>query len=253
MRESPLSLQQCASRQISSASPCGETPRKRSWINGSRSWVMSCLANSSKRRTSAMSSGMSRPGSPCALGVVVWSPSYGRTVVEAIRSFTSSRAGHRSTRPAGARCVSRGRPHSDPLSVEDQEEALTAKYVRENLDGRLASRHFRNQLVLLSEEWDDDEDFSAFLEYAAPWLPEIRLRGLDRHQGDRNTILDLYYVESGRRTRRRLSGLETASRFGCSSCCMFFACVIEMWLSLTSRTSSCTGTFSGGLSGFLTR
>lgn len=81
--------------------------------------------------------------------------------------------------------------------VEDQEELLTVKYVRENLDGRLASRHFRNQLMLLREE-PEDEDLDAFLLFAAPWIPEIEIGSLHRHRGDRNVILDLYYTEPER-------------------------------------------------------
>jgi energy-coupling factor transporter ATP-binding protein EcfA2 len=86
--------------------------------------------------------------------------------------------------------------------VEDQEETLTPKYVRENLDGRLASRHFRNQLLLLDEPGKDDLD--AFLAFAVPWVPEIKIGSLDQHQGDRNVILDLYYTEPGRRTEKEI-------------------------------------------------
>jgi hypothetical protein len=88
--------------------------------------------------------------------------------------------------------------------VEDQEELLTPKYVRENLDGRLASRHFRNQLALLQEERNEDEDLEAFLAFANPWIPEVKIRSLDRHTGERNFILDLYYVEPGRRTEKEI-------------------------------------------------
>jgi hypothetical protein len=87
--------------------------------------------------------------------------------------------------------------------VEDQEELLTPKYVRENLDGRLASRHFRNQLALLQDESEAD-DLNAFLAFATPWIPEVKIRSLDRHRGERNFILDLYYVEPGRRTEKEI-------------------------------------------------
>jgi len=87
--------------------------------------------------------------------------------------------------------------------IDGDEEVLTDKYVRENLDGRLASRHFRNQLWLLMRE-PRGADFQAFLDFAAPWVPEIELQGLDRHMGDKNFILDLYYKEAGRRTEKEL-------------------------------------------------
>lgn len=87
--------------------------------------------------------------------------------------------------------------------VDNQEEKLTPKYVRENLDGRLASRHFRNQLLMLSDE-PPAENFDAFCDFAAPWVPEIEIRSLDRHLGTKNFVLDLYYRESGRRTEKEI-------------------------------------------------
>ena len=87
--------------------------------------------------------------------------------------------------------------------VESEEEVLTPKYVRENLDGRLASRHFRNQLLLLVDD-PEGEDFDAFLAFVARWTPEINVRDLDRHMGERNMILDLYYTEAGRRSEKEL-------------------------------------------------
>ena len=91
------------------------------------------------------------------------------------------------------------------LSPVDQTEALlTAKYVREHLDGRLASRHLRNQLWLLRDSRDPDEDFDAFASYARPWLPELRLRELTTHYGDRDMELDLLYTEPGRRSEKEI-------------------------------------------------
>ena len=87
--------------------------------------------------------------------------------------------------------------------VESEEELLTPKYVRENLDGRLASRHFRNQLLLLDKESSKD-DYDAFLAFTARWIPEIKVRDLDRHMGNKDMILDLYYTEAGRRSEKEL-------------------------------------------------
>jgi predicted ATPase len=86
--------------------------------------------------------------------------------------------------------------------VDSHEELLTPKYVRDNLDGRLASRHFRNQLLLLQE--DGGDEYKAFLDFSGPWLPEIRLRSLKKHYGEKNAILDLYYRESGRRAEKEI-------------------------------------------------
>jgi hypothetical protein len=87
--------------------------------------------------------------------------------------------------------------------VDNEEELLTPKYVRENLEGRLASRHFRNQLVLLDDE-GSKEDFNAFIAFATRWTPELKIKGLDRHMGDKNMILDLYYTEPGRRSEKEI-------------------------------------------------
>ena len=87
--------------------------------------------------------------------------------------------------------------------VENEEELLTPKYVRENLDGRLASRHFRNQLLLLNETPEGD-DLDSFLDFAARWMPELKVRELGRHMGEKNFILDLYYTETGRRALKEL-------------------------------------------------
>jgi energy-coupling factor transporter ATP-binding protein EcfA2 len=91
------------------------------------------------------------------------------------------------------------------LSPLDQTEALlTPKYVRENLDGRLASRHLRNQLWLLQESNDPHEDLDAFISFMQPWLPELRLRDLITHYGDRDMELDLFYTEPGRRSEKEI-------------------------------------------------
>ena len=61
--------------------------------------------------------------------------------------------------------------------VDHSEELLSEKYVRENTEGRLASRHFRNQLYLLKREPSDThpDRWLEFKNFAAPWLTEIEL------------------------------------------------------------------------------
>jgi hypothetical protein len=91
------------------------------------------------------------------------------------------------------------------LSPVDQNEALlTPKYIRENLDVRLASRHLRNQLWLLRDSTDPDEDFDSFVAFARPWLSELRLRELTTHLGERDMELDLFYTEPGRRSEKEI-------------------------------------------------
>ena len=88
--------------------------------------------------------------------------------------------------------------------IDQREVVLTPKYVRENVDGRLASRHFRNQLWLLREEEDEGENLEAFLTFAEPWLSEIQCRDLDTHRGEKEMELDLYYREPGRRSDKEI-------------------------------------------------
>lgn len=87
--------------------------------------------------------------------------------------------------------------------LENEKELLTPKYVREHLDGRLASRHFRNQLLILQDE-PREEDLAAFLTFAAPWIPELAIGPLRRHMGEKELILDLYYKEPGRHSEKEV-------------------------------------------------
>ena len=85
------------------------------------------------------------------------------------------------------------------LSPLDHEEtALTPRHVRENLDGRLASRHFRNQLLLLEGE-PAGGDYSAFLTWAVPWLPELRLDRVKTRFASGGAFLDLFFTEASSR------------------------------------------------------
>jgi hypothetical protein len=88
--------------------------------------------------------------------------------------------------------------------LDHQEVVLTSKYVRENLDGRLASRHFRNQLLLLDEVTDDGDDVNDFIEFAKPWVPELTIRDLRTRQGAREPEIDLFYVEPGSRREKEI-------------------------------------------------
>jgi AAA domain, putative AbiEii toxin, Type IV TA system len=95
-------------------------------------------------------------------------------------------------------------PMLSPL--EHQEAVLEPQYVRRNLDGRLASRHFRNQLYLLTDGAKSGlpsqyDDFLAFIE---PWLPELTLSGLRARMGERQLELDLFYKEAGSRVEKEI-------------------------------------------------
>jgi energy-coupling factor transporter ATP-binding protein EcfA2 len=90
------------------------------------------------------------------------------------------------------------------LSPVDQEETvLSPKYVRENLDGRLASRHFRNQLLLL-HDLGPEENYEAFLAFAEPWIPELRLDQIQTRMADDGVYLDLFFKERGSRIEKEV-------------------------------------------------
>jgi predicted ATPase len=95
-------------------------------------------------------------------------------------------------------------PILGPVDVD--EELLTPKYVRENLDGRFASRHFRNQLELLRTDMPLGQ-LDAFLRFASPWFPEMRILELrqDVDSEKRKVVLDLYYTDVGRRSEKEIA------------------------------------------------
>ncbi|HEU5104497.1 MAG TPA: AAA family ATPase [Solirubrobacterales bacterium] len=93
------------------------------------------------------------------------------------------------------------------ISPADHVESLLSDtHVKENLDSRLASRHFRNQLYLLDGEYTPDgvsklEDFKSF---AQPWLPELELTDLRLQSGGKGATLDLFYLEPGSRNEKEI-------------------------------------------------
>jgi energy-coupling factor transporter ATP-binding protein EcfA2 len=84
-------------------------------------------------------------------------------------------------------------PALSPL--EHEEAVLSSDYVTKNLDTRLASRHFRNQLRLLFDagEWEQ------FADWAEPWMGGVQLRAPKVSYGDDR--IDVFFAEP-------LSGIE---------------------------------------------
>ena len=91
--------------------------------------------------------------------------------------------------------------------VDNQERLLSPDHVQSNLDGRLASRHLRNQLKQLADEDSQHDSFSnrlaEFRAFARPWLPELELKGLELSYGEPASV-DLYYIEPGSRTEKEI-------------------------------------------------
>lgn len=81
--------------------------------------------------------------------------------------------------------------------VEHVEMVLSDKYVHANLEGNLASRHFRNQLYQLDRIYDGDESFEDFKRFAQPWISEFQLADLRLLHGEGGSAFDLFYIEDG--------------------------------------------------------
>jgi hypothetical protein len=90
--------------------------------------------------------------------------------------------------------------------IELAERVLEAGYVRSNIDGRLSSRHLRNQMYLLEGEDSDTHDnrLREFYSFAEPWLPEISNMVLRRSWTGEQNVLDLFYTELGSRSEREM-------------------------------------------------
>jgi hypothetical protein len=79
--------------------------------------------------------------------------------------------------------------------IEQQEDILDRDYVRRNQDGRLSSRHFRNQL------WYSD-DLDDFLSFAEEWTHEVRVQ--PPAGGWRSGGLDVFFSETKHRGEKEL-------------------------------------------------
>jgi predicted ATP-dependent endonuclease of OLD family len=88
--------------------------------------------------------------------------------------------------------------------IDHQEAVLTSpRYIRDNLDSHLASRHFRNQLALLETE-PYGEDYDAFIEFAAPWIPELTLGRIITRVSSEGAFHDFFVKETGSRIEKEL-------------------------------------------------
>lgn len=81
--------------------------------------------------------------------------------------------------------------------VEQEEEALTDKYVMSSSESRVASRHFRNHLRIMDETSTGDHGtmLDEFRAFADPWLPDMRLGNLRHSYAGARAGLDLFYSE----------------------------------------------------------
>jgi hypothetical protein len=81
--------------------------------------------------------------------------------------------------------------------LEQTERLLSDKQVSANLDTRLTSRHFRNQVFRL-----DEGDHAAFHALVKRWAPEVSLAPVQMHSAGDG--LDLYFEEPGGRLPKEI-------------------------------------------------
>lgn len=81
--------------------------------------------------------------------------------------------------------------------VDPHETVLTPAHVRKNRSSHLASRHFRNQLTLLSEKPSVThiDALDEFIDFAQVWLSELELERPARRPISGNLELDVFYRE----------------------------------------------------------
>jgi hypothetical protein len=84
--------------------------------------------------------------------------------------------------------------------VEHTEYLLDDVYVRNNIRGRLSSRHFRNQLRLMRE----NGTYEDFVDFARPWLDNLTFESFGHHMGDNGQVLDVFYEETDSRIPKEL-------------------------------------------------
>ena len=89
-------------------------------------------------------------------------------------------------------------PQLSPL--ERRETLLDSDYVRLNIGGRLASRHFRNQLFLVRNDAISEIDWTGWSTFASEWLPELTMREPELTESG----LDIFYRELHRPSWKEL-------------------------------------------------
>ena len=132
--------------------------------------------------------------------IAVWSEADSDGADEAFFYLTDS-ASIAVTTPARAQAV------FPPLGIvpilgptEHTEKLLSDDYVRQNIPGRLSSRHFRNQLRLMNES----NELAEFFEWAVPWLEEIKFDRVVRDFGDDGAVVHIFFYEGTSRVPKEI-------------------------------------------------
>jgi ABC-type thiamine transport system ATPase subunit len=83
--------------------------------------------------------------------------------------------------------------------TEHEERLLDDRYVRQNVAGRLSSRHFRNQLRLSA-----GDELDSFFEWAELWLGELTFDGLGQHMSAQGAIVEAFIREADSRVPKEI-------------------------------------------------
>lgn len=86
--------------------------------------------------------------------------------------------------------------------VEYEEKRLSGEHIQANLETRLASRHFRNQLANVRDT--DPDSYSQLIEFLLFWTPELTNLELVESFREGAAWLDLYYRDTGSRTEKEI-------------------------------------------------
>jgi predicted ATPase len=86
--------------------------------------------------------------------------------------------------------------------VDHDERRLGEDHVLANVETRLASRHFRNQLATVRSH--DQHEFDELIEYLLVNTPELNMLTLASTNRDNGNWLDLYYTDSGSPTEKEI-------------------------------------------------
>jgi energy-coupling factor transporter ATP-binding protein EcfA2 len=82
-----------------------------------------------------------------------------------------------------------------------RETLKSRDHVRSNVDGRLASRHFRNQLYWYTSDPNADFEFDQYCDFVKTWLPDFAITELLVREEN----IDVFYEEKGSRVQKEIS------------------------------------------------
>lgn len=84
--------------------------------------------------------------------------------------------------------------------IDHNERLLDAVYVKNNIAGRLSSRHFRNQLRLLEESGD----LADFLTWASEWMGDLAFDRVQTQMSDDGAVVTAFVFEAASRVPKEL-------------------------------------------------